>query len=62
MKIGREMQTVVTEAEKEKGHHDGYHGDQECEDKEICECVGKDGRLQPATEGGERERERDFGI
>ena len=48
------MKAIVTAAEEEKGHRDGYHGDQEREGKEICECVRKNGCLQPATE---RERE-----
>ena len=53
------MKAIVTAAEEEKGHCDGYHGDQEREGKEICECVGENGCLQPATER-EREREREM--
>ena len=46
------MKAIVAAAEEEKGHRDGYHGDQEREGKEICECVGENGCLQPATERG----------
>ena len=58
MEVAGEWETVVTAAQEDKGHHDGYRGDQECEGKEVCECVGENGRLQPTSEGrGERERE-----
>ena len=45
MEVAGEWETVVTAAQEDKGHHDGYRGDQECEGKEVCECVGENGRL-----------------